>query len=468
MPTFDRAANQQALDAVFGAGKVQAGEGRGDAYLKQYATPQQRAQYESLRRAAGDSSYSVASLGPVSNTVGLDQQMAQNVNNPVLPSGTTLTPIMQNVQSNELMNAGNYQLGPAPTIAAASPIVAPTIQTSTAAPAAQVNADEVLNYLNQNVGQVEATKVGNQTPQATAQQGSVSELATVQGQLAKLYADADGKVPEWAVGAQLAAKEEMARRGMGNSSISVAALTSAYMQSALPIAAADAATYFQMDMKNLDNRQQTELTNVQMRQQSLLTDVAIDNAAKQFNASSSQQLQQFTAGLVSQIQEQNATRKTAIEQFNAAEKNKIEAQNANNSIAVQSANQQTKLAIDKFNADMISQRETFNATMAAQIDQANIAWRRQINTQNTAAANASNAQNVQNAFQISNQASANLWMAYRDYAQWSFTAAQNAETRAYNTAMAANNQKAAKDQNEANMLFQAAQFLPSILSNIDF
>lgn len=397
-------------------------------------------------------------------TIGLDQQMANNVNNPVLPSGTTLTPIMQNVQSNELMNSSNYQLGTAPTIAAATPITAPTIQTTTAGPAAQVNADEVLSYLNQNVGQVDPTKVGNQTPQATAQQGTVSELATVQGQLAKLYADANGKVPEWAIGAQTAAKEEMARRGIGNSSISVAALTSAYMQSALPIAAADAATYFQMDMKNLDNRQQTELTNVQMRQQSLLTDVAIENAAKQFNASSSQQLQQFTAGLVTQIQEQNATRKTAIEQFNASEANKIAAQNAGNDIAVQQANQQTKLAIDKFNADMVNQRETFNATMSAQIDQANVAWRRSINTQNTAAANASNAQNVQNAFQISNQASANLWMAYRDYAQWSFTAAQNAETRAYNTAMAANNQKAAKDQNESNMLFQAAQFIPSILS----
>lgn len=463
---FTQQDNQKVFDTVFGAGKVQVGEGRGAEYLKNYATPQQLTQVEQLRRQAGDVGYSVQAVTgrAPSSTVGLDKQMANNVNNPVLPSGTTLTPIMQNVQSNELMNPANYQLGTAPTIAAATPIVAPTIQTATAGTVPQINADEVLSYLNQNVGQVDATKVGNQTPQATAQQGSVSELATVQGQLAKLYADADGKVPEWAIGAQTAAKEEMARRGMGNSSISVAALTSAYMQSALPIAAADAATYFQMDMKNLDNRQQTELTNVQMRQQSLLTDVAIENAAKQFNASSSQQLQQFTAGLVTQIQEQNATRKTAIEQFNAAEKNKIEAQNAGNSIAVQQANQQTKVAIDKFNADMVNQRETFNATMAAQIDQANIAWRRQINTQNTAAVNASNATNVQNAFGISQQASANLWQAYRDYAQWSFTAAQNAETRAYNTAMAANNQKAAKDQNEANMLFQAAQFIPSILS----
>jgi len=470
MATFDRAANQKALDTVFGAGKVQAGEGRGDAYLKQYATPQQRSQYESLRRAAGDSSYSVASLGPASNTQSLDQLMANQVNNPALPSGTTLTPIMQNVQANELMNPNAYNLGPAPTIAPIAPVVAPTITTSTAAPAAQVSADEVLSYLNQNVGQVDPTKVGNQTPQATNQQGSVSNLATVQGQLAKLYADADGKVPDWAVGAQTAAKEEMARRGMGNSSISVAALTSAYMQSALPIAAADAATYFQMDMKNLDNRQQTELTNVQMRQQSLLTDTAIDNAAKQFNASSSQQLQQFTAGLVSQIQEQNATRKTAIEQFNASEANKIAAQNAGNQVAVDQANQQTKLAVDKFNADMVTQRETFNATMRAQIDQSNIAWRRAINTQNTAGVNAANATNVQNSFGLSQQAQQNLWQAYRDYAQWSFTAGQNDITRAYNAAQAANNMKAQSKASDMNLIAQvgsaAVQFLgPALLAS---
>lgn len=463
---FTQQQNQQIFDTVFGQGKVQVGQGRGAEYLKNYATPQQLAQVEQLRRQAGDTGYSVQAVtGRAPNaTVGLDQQMANQVNNPVLPSGTTLTPIMQNVQANELMNPNAYNLGTAPTIANPTAVVAPTIATTTAAPAAQVSADEVLSYLNQNVGQVDPTKVGDQTPQATTQQGTVSNLATVQGQLAKLYADADGKVPDWAVGAQTAAKEEMARRGMGNSSISVAALTSAYMQSALPIAAADAATYFQMDMKNLDNRQQTELTNVQLRQQSLLTDVAIDNAAKQFNASSSQQLQQFTAGLVAQISEQNATRKTAIEQFNASEANKIAAQNAGNQIAVDQANQQTKLAVDKFNADMVTQRETFNATMAAQIDQANIAWRRQINTQNTAAVNASNATNVQNSFGLSQQAQQNLWQAYRDYAQWSFTASQNAETRAYNSAQAANNNRAAENQNQQNMLFQAAQFIPSILS----
>jgi len=460
---WNQAANQQALDTVFGAGKVQAGEGRGDAALAA-GTPQQRYQYEQLRVAAGDTTYKVPGMS--SATVPLDQQLANQVNNPVLPSGTTLTPIMQNVQANELQTPTAYSLGAAPTIAPAAPIVAPTIATATAAPAQQVSAEDVLSHLNQTVGQVAPTLVGNQTPQAVAQTGTVSNLATVQGQLAKLYADADGKVPDWAVGAQTAAKEEMARRGIGNSSISVAALTSAYMQSALPIAAADAATYFQMDMKNLDNKQQTELTNVQMRQQSLLTDVAIDNAAKQFNATSSQQLQQFTTGLIAQISDQNATRKTALDQFNAAEANKIAAQNAGNSLAAEQANQQTKLAIDKFNADMVTQRETFNSTMAAQIDQANIVWRRSINTQNTAAVNASNATNVQNAFGLSQQAQQNLWQAYRDYAQWSFTAGQNAETRAYNSAQAANNAKAAANQNDMNMLFQAAQFIPSILSAV--
>lgn len=466
MATFDRTANQAALDKIFGAGVVQAGEGRGDAALKA-GTPQQRYQYQELRRAAGDTAYDVTPLGAIDGTVPMDQLYQQQSQNPVLPTGATLTPVLQKVQEDELLDPNKYKLGTAPTITAPTPITAPTITAAQTGTTPQVNVDDILAYLNGDAGQIDPTKVGSQTPQATAQQGEVSDLSTIQGQLSKLFADVDsGEVPLWASAAYQKANSDMARRGISASSISAAAITQAYMQSALPIAASDAATYFAMDMKNLDNRQQTELENVKMRQQSLLTDVAIENAAKQFNASSALQTQQFTATLISQITEQNAARKAAMEQFNVSEKNKIEAANAGNTLQADLANQQTKLAVDKFNADLTSQREIFNATMASTIDQANVVWRRSINTQNNAAVNASNATNVQNLFGLSQVAQNNLWQAYRDYASWNFTASQTQAQMAFNAAQAANNMQFNADVNDQQMNMAAGQAIFSIFSKM--
>ncbi len=405
------AARRAGYQGEFGGGKAEAGlkaSGQWDSYLKELQAP--------------------------SSTI--TTQKANTINNPQLPTGGELVPELQKVNDNELLDASKYTVNPTGTqVQQPGQVTNPTI-TAQQGQATTVDPNSV-NV--QPAATVDPTLIGNNTPQATAQQGQVSKLSTVVGQLDKLYADLGaGQVPTWARGAVNAAEEMLAARGLGSSSIGGSAILGAVQQSALNIAAADASTYFQMDMANLNNRQQTELVNTQLRQQSLLSDQAAMNAAKQFNASSINQVNQFQAQLIAQIKSQNADRLTAMSQFNAGQANQVAAQNASNSIQVQSFNTQMKNSVDTFNAQLQNQREQFNSQMRSTIDQSNVVWRRNVNTANTAAINAANQTNVQNLFNMSQQAMNDLWQAWRDEANWAFTAAENQKQRDFSLVASAN------------------------------
>jgi len=242
------------------------------------------------------------------------------------------------------------------------------------------------------------------------------------------------------------------------------------MESATPIAAADAATYkdmifqnlnnrqqsavlnaqayLQMDMANLSNNQQANLQNLQSRQAQLFSDQAANNAASQFNATSTNQVDQFYKNLSSNVSTANAQRADAMNQFSTSEQNKIEAQNANNATAVSQANAQTEAAINQFNSQLTDQRERFNVQNQQVIDQSNANWRRNINTANTAAVNAANQTNAQNLLGISNFAMSSLWQQWRDEASWTNEAAQNSLNRAHNMAVAALERQTAFDIND--------------------
>jgi hypothetical protein len=228
----------------------------------------------------------------------------------------------------------------------------------------------------------------------------------------------DGQVPAWAQGAVNLVNEKMAERGIKpNSSISATALYGAVQQSAINIAAADAATYFQADLANFSAQNTMELQNLQNRQQSMLSNQSAENAAKQFNASSIQQVQQFMASMVAQIQAQNADRVQAADL----------------------ANQNADLAAKTFNSQQEFNRQQFNAETQFAIDQSNVLWRRELNTANTAAVNAANQFNVQNKFNLSATAMNNLWQQFRDEAAWAFQAAENQKNRNYNLAVVSQN-----------------------------
>ena len=424
--------------------------------------------------------------GTSQDTLDLVKQQAVN---PKLATGTAITPQVQNVNQNELlatpglptaMPTATAPAATAGTATATTPAVTQTITT----PAQQTAA----NYM--------ATTVGTAAPMATAaqgtvtqpmvaQQGQITSDATVQGQLATLQQQVTDSVnqgkelPAWALGAQKLVESNMAKRGLGASSMYAEALAQGVMQSATPIAAADAATYkemifqnlnnrqqaavsnaqayLQMDMANLNNRQQTTLQNQQVRQAQLFSDQAAANAAAQFNATSQNQVDQFYKNLSTTVSTSNAQRADAMNQFAVSAANKLEAQNANNATAVAQQNAQTEAAVSQFNSQLEDQRQRFNVQNQQVIDQSNAQWRRNINTANTAAANAANQTNAQNLLNMSNFAMSSLWQQWRDEASWTNEASQNNLQRLHAMAVAALERQTAfdlQDQASTDGLFQ--------------
>jgi hypothetical protein len=392
----------------------------------------------------------------------------QQAVDPRLPQGTAISPVAQNVQTNELLTT--------PGVSTTAPTATVPMATVTqATPTVAQPSVQVADPAQQAAAQYTATTVGT-APQMTAaqatltqpmvaQQGQVTSDATVAGQLEGLQqqvtdAVTQGKeLPAWARGAQKLVEANMAKRGLGASSMYAEALAEGVLKSAVPIAAADANTYKQMIFQNLNNRQQASILNaqsylkldlanlsseqqaniqnLQARQATLFSDQKASNAASQFNATSSNQVDQFFANLSTSVQTANAQRADALNQFVTSEGNKISAQNANNATAVSQANAQTEASINQFNAQLEDQREKFNVQNQQVIDQSNANWRRQINTANTATANAANQTNAQNLLGLSNFAMSSLWQQWRDEASWTNEAAQNSLNRAHNMAVAA-------------------------------
>ena len=102
-----------------------------------------------------------------------------------------------------------------------------------------------------------AEKAAKFTEQIQAATATPTEKATVQGQLASLTANFDAtNPPAWAAGALRGVQAVMQQRGLGASSIAGQALIQASLESALPIAMADAQTVAKFEAQNLSNTQQ--------------------------------------------------------------------------------------------------------------------------------------------------------------------------------------------------------------------
>ena len=391
------------------------------------------------------------------------------ITQPSLPTGTTLSPQLQNIATTELMGtagvtgtlaAATPATAAAPTIAGPSTLAGTQVATPTAQTAAQMTAAQVSG----NIPTMTAA-TGTVTQPMTGATGAITSDATVRGQLESLQNEVQtalntgNPLPVWARGAAKATEAAMANRGLSASSMAAEALAEGIMNSAIPIAAQDAATYKQMifqnlsnnqqaaitnaqaylkmDLANLSNQQQANLQNINTRQSFLLSDQAAANASYQFNAQSQNQVNQFYDKLSTQVADQNAARLDAMNKFAETEKNKVAALNAQNTVAVNEANAKREATINQYNATLANQREQFNVTNQKEIDQSNVVWRRATNTANTAAVNAANQTNAQNLLNISNWALSSAWQQWRDEASWVNTSSQNAANRNHNLAMAA-------------------------------
>ena len=408
------------------------------------------------------------------------------INQPTLPTGTQIRPQLQQAQTNELMQTPGVST--TPPQATSTTAVTPTATAVTTTPAVQVDPTQFTKvqrtYTGETVGTAQTPQVTAQTTAAptqtiTAQQGQITSDATVAGQLEGLQQQVSNAIatgsdlPSWAVGAQRLVEANMAKRGLGASSMYAEALATGVMQAAVPIASQDAQTYRDMifanlnnrqqaavqnsqnyltlDTQNLSNRQQAAIQNSQLRHNTLLTDQAATNASRQFNAQSQQQTDQFFDNLINSVKTNNATRTDALNQLSVAEQNKINALNANNATGIAEANAQREDVISQFNTQIADQREKFNVENQRVVDQSNVVWRRNLNTANTAQINAANQTNAANLLNLSNFGMSALWQQWRDEAQWAQQSSENDENRAHNIAVAAMGRQTAFDLNDQAM-----------------
>ena len=180
--------------------------------------------------------------------------------NPALPQGTAINPLAQNVGANELLaTSGVSATTPTATIPTATAGTATATTPATAQTIADPATQAAANYTATTVGTAPTMTAaqGTVTAPMTAQQGNIVSDATVAGQLEGLQqqvetAVSQGKnLPAWALGAQKLVEANMAKRGLGASSMYAEALAQGVMQSAIPIAAQDAASYKEMIFQNL-------------------------------------------------------------------------------------------------------------------------------------------------------------------------------------------------------------------------
>ena len=221
----------------------------------------------------------------------------------------------------------------------------------------------------------------NDTVVAQFIEGNVQAKDTVQGQLGLLMSQFDDGTPAWAAGAIRAANDTMAARGMGASSLAAAAIVQASMESALPIAQADAQVYSNMNLTNLNNQQKialevaaaqrgTQLQNLSNEQQA---ELAKSTSAFQLGATSLSNLQAAqvaNAQLRASLQGQNLTntqqtniieagRYAEMNNLNLSNEMQARLQDTANNLQVDMSNMSTKAQV------VLSQLQT-DAALAGQ------------------------------------------------------------------------------------------------------
>jgi hypothetical protein len=227
---------------------------------------------------------------------------------------------------------------------------------------------------------VDATKAAAATAQTQAAAASAqpSKQATVQGQLADLMTQFQGgQTPAWAAGAMRNAMGAMAARGLGASSLAGQAMIQAAMESALPIAQADASVTAAFEQQNLSNRQQSAMLAAEQRAKFLGQEfdqafqAKVQNAAKvadvaNMNFTAEQQVALENSRIANTMNLQNLSNNQAMVMAEAAALSQLDMANLNNrqQAAVQNAN--SFLQVNMANLSNQQQTELFKSQQRVQ------------------------------------------------------------------------------------------------------
>jgi len=216
---------------------------------------------------------------------------------------------------------------------------------------------------------VDAAKAAALTAQtqAAAATANPSAQAMVQDQLSGLMTQFQGgQTPAWAAGAMRAATATMAARGLGASSLAGQAVVQAAMESAMPIAMADAQTVAKFESQNLSNRQQSAMLAAEQRARFMGQEFDQTFQAKVMNASK-----------ISDIANQNFTAEQQVQLENSRAANTMNLQNLSNTQALIMAEAAALAQLDTANLSNRQQSAVQNAQNFLQIDMANLSNRQQ-------------------------------------------------------------------------------------------
>ena len=216
-------------------------------------------------------------------------------------------------------------------------------------------------------GSADAQKAAKFTEQIQAAEATPSKQATVQGQLEGMMQQFEGgKTPPWAAGAMRAATQTLAARGLGASSMAGQAVIQAAMESALPIAQADAQTIASFEAQNLSNRQQRAMLAAQQRAEFMGQEFDQDFQAKVFNATK-----------IGEIANLNFTAEQQIALENSRAANTMELQNLNNEQALTMAEAAALSQLDAANLNNRQQAAVQNAQNFLSLEMQNLSNKQQ-------------------------------------------------------------------------------------------
>ena len=294
-------------------------------------------------------------------------------------------------------------------------------------------------------GVADAQTAATFTEQVQAATATPSQQATVQGQLASLTANFDASnPPAWAAGALRGVQAQMAARGLGASSMAGEAMGQAALESAIPIAQADASVTAQFEAQNLSNRQQRAMLSAQQRATFIGMEFdqafqsRVQNAAKisdiaNMNFTAEQQVQLENSRIGNTVNLQNLTNSQAMVMAEASALAQMDASNLNNRQQSAVQNAQAFLNMDMANLSNRQQTDMFKAQQRIQslfTDQAAENAARQFNA---------TSDNQTNQFFANLNAQVSQFNASQSNAQSQFNAGQRNTVERFNAEL--NNQR---------------------------
>ncbi len=200
------------------------------------------------------------------------------------------------------------------------------------------------------------------TEQVQAATATPTDKATVAGQLGILTANFDAtNPPSWAAGAIRGVQAVMQQRGLGASSIAGQAIIQAAMESALPIARADAQVQAQFETQNLSNRQQRAMLAAQQRANFI---------GLEFDQGFQANVQ--NAARIADIANRNFTAEQQVALENSRAAQTMNLNNLSNRQALTMAEASALASLDSANLNARQQSAVQNAQSFLQMDMANL------------------------------------------------------------------------------------------------